>query len=102
MATGSDVIDICDTDQLACGGSGLKAGIEGVIQGLLLVDARNAFNVVNRVTAFWKIEIPQNTTQRIVCAVYGALRDADMYNMSYTCALSIPANANIICSLELK
>ena len=57
MATGSD--DICGIDQLA---SGLKAGIEGVIHAmsdlyeenagsgwsLLLVDAKNAFNVVKQ------------------------------------------------------
>ena len=68
MATGSDVVDICGIDQLA---SGLKAGIEGVIHvmsdlyeenagsgwGLLLVDAKNAFNVVSRVTALWNARI---------------------------------------------
>ena len=64
MATGSDVVDICGIDQLA---SGLKAGIEGGIHamsdlyeetagsgwGFLLVDAKNAFHVVSRVTALW-------------------------------------------------
>ena len=56
MATGSDHVDICGIDQLA---SGLKAGIEGAIyatshlyevnagRGLLLVDAKNACNVVS-------------------------------------------------------
>ena len=69
MATGSNVVDICGTDQLA---SGLKADIEGIIHamsdlyeenagsgwGLLLVDANNAFNVVSRAAALWNARIP--------------------------------------------
>ena len=68
MATGSDVVDICGIDQLA---SGLKGGIEGVIHamsdlyeenagsgwGLFLECAKNAFNVVSRVTALWNARI---------------------------------------------
>ena len=60
--------ETCSTDQLACG---LKAGVEGAIHalsdvlddnkedgcGMLLMDASNAFNSLNRETALWNARI---------------------------------------------
>ena len=68
LTTGTDVEMLCGTDQLA---SGLKAGIEGAVHamtelynqhsgngwGLLLVDAKNAFSMVNRVAALWNARV---------------------------------------------
>lgn len=68
LVTGSDVEDVCGAEQLC---SGLKAGIEGAIHGmrelflelagdgagLLLVDAKNAFNSVSRVAALWNARL---------------------------------------------
>ena len=62
LITRSDLEEVCGTDQLC---SGLCSGLEGTIhavhelfddhcnlgRGLLLVDATNAFNYVNRVAA---------------------------------------------------
>ena len=62
LATRGDLEDVCGVDQLC---SGLRSGLEGAIHavnelfdqhcdrgwGLLLVDAKNAFNLVNRVSA---------------------------------------------------
>ena len=67
-ATSADVEELCGTNQLC---SGLKAGIEGAVHaikelyeensgtgwGLLLVDARNAFNSVSRVAALWNVRV---------------------------------------------
>ena len=64
LATGMDVEEVCRADQLC---SGLKAGAEGAVHAmrdlfedqagsgwrLLLVDASNAFNSVNREAALW-------------------------------------------------
>ena len=58
MATGDNVTLVCGTDQLD---SGLKGGIEGPLTelnveegwGFLLVDARNAFSIVNWTPALW-------------------------------------------------
>ena len=62
LATCADLKEVCGTDQLC---SGLQAGMEGAIHavkelfdvnrdadwGLLLVDAKNAFNSLNRAAA---------------------------------------------------
>ncbi len=64
MTTGVDVEELCGADQLC---SGLKGGIEGAIHSVntmfnersssgccvLMVDAKNAFNSVNRVSGLW-------------------------------------------------
>ena len=63
-----DLEETCSTDQLACG---LKAGVEGAIHalsdvfddnkeggcGMLLMDASNAFNSLNREAAFWNARV---------------------------------------------
>ena len=69
-ATRSDLAVLCGTDQLCCG---VKSGIEGAIHaitdlfeehrdwpsgwGVLLVDASNAFNSLNRAALFWNVRI---------------------------------------------
>ena len=65
--TGPEATMTCQGDQLC---AGLKAGIDGVIHGVqalwdensttenwgfLLVDAKNAFNEINRVGMLWKV-----------------------------------------------
>ena len=67
VVTGAEVKEACGTEQL-CGG--LDAGIEGGVQvvrllwqqysqeeewGLLLIDARNAFNEENRISMLWYV-----------------------------------------------
>ena len=65
--TGDDVTEACGVQQL-CGG--LSAGIEGAVHamnalfdekalphshwGFLLIDAKNAFNAMNRLLALWQ------------------------------------------------
>ena len=63
-----DLEETCSTDQLACG---LKAGVEGANHalpevfddnkedgcGMLMMDASNAFNSLNRETALWNARI---------------------------------------------
>ena len=67
-ATKIDLENVCGTDQLACG---VKAGIEGAVHamssvfddkapegwGMLLMDASNAFNSINRVSALWNARV---------------------------------------------
>ena len=66
MVTRSDLEDVAGTDQLC---AGTKMGIEGAIHavgdlfnehksggwGVLLVDAHNAFNSINRIAALWNV-----------------------------------------------
>ena len=66
LAVGIDVQELCGADQLC---SGAKAGIEAAIhamkeifaaeetEGLLLVDASNAFNVISRAATLWNCRV---------------------------------------------
>ena len=66
LATGLDVQDACGPNQLC---TGAKAGIKAAIhamwelltakesEGLLLVDASNAFNALNRPAALWNCRV---------------------------------------------
>ena len=68
LATRADLEDVCGVAQLC---SGLRVGVEGAIHvvwelfdlhsddswGVLLVDARNAFNSVNHVAALWNARV---------------------------------------------
>ena len=81
MATGSDVIDLCGVRQVC---SGLKAGIEGSVHAmrklyeehcgngweLLLVDAKNAFNSLNRVAALWNVRVQLPRCARFMFNTY--------------------------------
>ena len=66
--TNTDLEETCSTDPLTCG---LKAGVRGAIHalsdifddnkedgcGMLLMDASNVFNSLNRETALWNAQI---------------------------------------------
>ena len=69
MATRYDVEEVCGIDQLC---AGMKAGIEGAVRaikdinfddrnddgwGVLLVDAANAFNCINRLALLWNVRV---------------------------------------------
>ena len=76
-----DLEETCSTDQLACG---LKAGVEGAIHalsdvfddnkedgcGMLLMDASNAFNSLNRGTALWNARILWPRYSRFLFNIY--------------------------------
>ena len=76
-----DLEETCLTDQLACG---LKAGVEGAIHalsdvfddnkedgcGMLLMDASNAFNSLNRETALWNARILWPSCSRFLFNTY--------------------------------
>ena len=68
VVTRSDIESICQADQLCSGvGAGIEAAVHCVRElfedmandgcGLLLVDAKNAFNSVNRCASLWNARI---------------------------------------------
>ena len=81
IATRDDIKDLCEVDQLC---SGLKGGIEGAVHtmrelfeehhadgwGLLIVDARNAFNSLNRAAAIWNSRIQWPCCSRFLFHTY--------------------------------
>ena len=83
LATHDDIADLCEVDQLC---SGLKGGIDGAVHtmrelfeehqadgwGLLLMDASNAYNSLNRAAAIWN-------SQHSVASMFPIL----IYNNTY-------------------
>jgi uncharacterized C2H2 Zn-finger protein len=96
LATGSEVTEACGQSQLC---SGLSSGIEGAIHamnnlyqdkcypgsnwGMILVDANNAFNSVNRQLALWQARIYWPHCARFLYNTYNGhaelvIRDSDI------------------------
>lgn len=96
LVTGSEVTEACAQSQLC---SGLSSGIEGAIHamndlfqkkcqprsnwGMLLVDANNAFNSMNRQLALWQARIYWPHCARFLYNTYNGhaelvIRDSDM------------------------
>ena len=86
MVTCSDLEEVCGIDRLC---SGLRSGLEGAIHavrelfdehcnsgwGLLLVDATNAFNSVNRVAALWNARVLWLCCSRFLFNTYRGYHD---------------------------
>lgn len=96
MATGIDVQQACGANQLC---SGMKAGIEGAThaisqvfeeddaEGVLLVDANNAFNALNRPLALWNCRLLWPRCSRFLFNTYRghaviSLRNTSQYILS--------------------
>ena len=81
LVTRADLEEVCGIDRLC---SGLRSGLEGSIHavcelfdkhcnlgwGLLLVDATNAFNSVNRVAALWNARVLWPRCSRYLFNIY--------------------------------
>jgi hypothetical protein len=80
LVTRSDAGSICGSKQLC---AGLKCGIEGAIHsvtdlfdshdddyGVLIVDAKNAFNSINRISLLWNIRILWPQASRFIFNTY--------------------------------
>jgi hypothetical protein len=81
LATGKDVEEVCNAEQLC---TGVQAGIEGAIHamrdlfdqnandgwGMLLVDASNAFNSINRATALMNARVQWPRCSRYLFNTY--------------------------------
>ena len=79
LATRLDVVEICGADQLC---SGAKAGIEAAVhamrdifesedtEGVLLVDASNAFNTISRPAMLWNCRVLWPRCSRFLFNVY--------------------------------
>ena len=78
LITREDVESACGTHQLC---AGLKCGIEGAIHaaddlfdsndyGLLVIDAKNAFNMINRSALLWNIRILWPRASRLIFNTY--------------------------------
>lgn len=72
--TRSDVEEVCGSSQLC---AGIQCGIEGAIHsvrdmfdsndwGLLMVDAKNAFNSINRFSLLWNVRVLWPRASRFV------------------------------------
>ena len=103
LATGTDVQDVCGADQLC---AGTKAGIEAAVhamnelfnseetEGILLVDASNAFNSISRSAALWN------------CRILSGPRASRFLFNSYRCFAVIilkgptPSNIHVVLSRE--
>jgi hypothetical protein len=98
LATGKDVEEVCNAEQLC---TGVQAGIEGAIHamrdlydtnvnngwGMLLVDASNAFNSINRKTALMNARIQWPRCSRFLFNTYkghSALKVQDATELLYS------------------